>query len=207
MRHLPLVLALAACGSPTSNAPPLADAAADGDAAGGDAATVRPSGQAAWSDGCAMNACSPAAHSLRGAQGSPNVDVDCALRAVTGGYSVFFRIAAIATAGQSFDESREGLYVRGFLPAVGQQLRSQSAEDVGNVRVRGNGWEVRVAALGPSSPCHVTITTLSDGGFAGTIACEGMRDDATPPNTRYLRGGTAALNPSLGEFVMGGCSP
>ena len=153
-----------------------------------------------------MNACNPAAHSLRGTQGSPTVDVDCALRPVSGGHSVFFRIATIATAGQSFDESREGLYVRGFLPAVGQEIRSQSAEDVGNVRVRGNGWEVRIAGVGPSNPCHVRVSSLSNGGFTGTITCEGMRDDATPPNTRYVRGGAASMNPNLGEFAMEGCS-
>lgn len=202
MRHLPIALVLlAACGGASSNAPPPADAGADGDTA-----TVAPSGQASWADGCPMNACNSTPHSLRGAQGSPTVDVECSLRPVTGGHSVFFRIAALSMAGLSFDESREGLYVRGFLPAVGQELRSQSAEDVGNVRVRGNGWEVRVAAVGPSNPCHVRVTNLSNGGFAGTIACEGTRDDATPPNTRYVRGGPSATNPDRGEFVFTNCA-
>lgn len=163
-------------------------------------------GQASWSDGCPMNACNSAAHSLRGAQGSPTVDVECTLRPASGGYSLFFRIATLSAPGQSFDESREGLYVRGFLPAVGQELRSLSAEDIGNVRVRGNGWEVRVAAVGPSNPCHVTVNNVSNGGFAGTIACEGMRDDSTPPNTRYIRGGTNAMNPDRGEFIFTNCA-
>jgi hypothetical protein len=163
-------------------------------------------GQAAWSDGCPMNACNSAAHSLRGAQGSPTVDVECTLRPVMGGYSVFFRIAALSMAGQSFDESREGLFVRGFLPAVGQELRSASMDDIGNVRLRGSGWEVRVAAVGPSNPCHVTVNALSNGGFAGTINCEGMRDDASPPNTRFVRGGSSAMNPMLGEFIFTNCA-
>jgi len=163
-------------------------------------------GQASWADGCPMNACNSTPHSLRGAQGSPTVDVECSLRPVMGGHAVFFRIAALSTAGQSFDESREGLLVRGFLPAVGQELRSLSTEDVGNVRARGNGWEVRVAAVGPSNPCHVNITNLSNGGFAGTVSCDGMRDDATPPNTRYIHGGTNAMNPDFGEFIFTNCS-
>jgi len=164
-------------------------------------------GQASWSVGCPMNACNSAAYSVRGAQGSPTVDVECGLIPVSGGNSVFFRIASLSMPGQSFDASLEGLYVRGFLPAVGQELRSLSDMDVGNVRTRGSGgaWQVRVAAVGPSNPCHVVINTLSNGGFAGTINCEGMRDDATPPNTRYIRGGSNAMNPNLGEFIFTNC--
>lgn len=163
-------------------------------------------GQASWTDGCLMNACPSQAHSVRGAQGSPTVDVECALAPSSGGYMVFFRIAALAIAGQSFDESREGLFVRGFLPAVGQELRSASMADIGTVRVRGNGWQVPHATIGPSNTCHVFVDRLSNGGFTGRINCEGMRDDATPPNMRFIRGGAGAAMPEFGEFVFTNCA-
>lgn len=163
-------------------------------------------GQAAWTDGCPMNACSSAAHYVRGAQGSPTVDVECALAPSSGGYSVFFRIATLAQAGQSFDESREALYVRGFLPAVGQELQSASMMDIGYVRVRGNGWQVSNAPVGVTNPCHVFIDRLANGGFIGRLSCEGMRDDATPPNTRFVRGGSNAMDANFGEFVFTNCA-
>jgi PAS domain-containing protein len=50
------------------------------------------------------------------------------------------------------------------------------------------------------------LNALSNGGFAGTINCEGMRDDASPPNTRFVRGGSSAMNPMLGEFIFTNCA-
>ncbi|MFO0602489.1 MAG: hypothetical protein U0324_04905 [Polyangiales bacterium] len=161
-------------------------------------------GQASWTDGCPMNACVSGAHSVRGAQGSPTVDVECALAPASGGYTVFFRIAALAIAGQSFDESREGLYALGFLPGVGREL--QVSDGAGYVRVRGNGWEVRNATLGASGACHVFVDTVANGGFTGRINCEGMRDDATPPNTRFIRGNAGAAMANFGEFVFTNCA-
>lgn len=164
-------------------------------------------GQAAWATGCPMNACNSAAASLRGAQGSPTTDVECSLTAVSGGYSVFFRIASLSTAGQSFEESLEGLFVRGFLTAPAQELRSASAMDLGFVRARGSGgaWQA-TGAVGPSSPCHVFIDRLAAGGFIGRIKCDGLRDDATPPNTRFIRGTANAASQEYGEFVFTNCA-
>ncbi len=161
-------------------------------------------GQASWTDGCPMNACVSAAHSVRGAQGSPSVDVECALVPASGGYSVFFRIAALAIAGQSFDESREGLYALGFLPGVGREL--QTSDGGGTVRVRGNGWQVPNATIGASGACHVFIDSVANGGFTGRINCEGILDDIRPPNTRYVRGNAGAAMANFGEFVFTNCA-
>lgn len=161
-------------------------------------------GQASWSDGCPMSMCTSSTHSVRGAAGSPTVDVDCSLAQVSGGYRVTFRIASI-TEGANFDQSTEGLSIKGFLPAVGQELRS-ATDYSATATIRGLGWVINEAALGPTSPCHVVITNLSNGGFKGTLSCPEVQDTSvTPPRARLIRGGSDAMNPDLAEFVFANC--
>ncbi len=161
-------------------------------------------GQAAWTDACPMSSCPPVPHNIAGAQGSPTVDVACSIRQVSGGYDVEFRIAAISMAGQNFADSNEGLYVTGLLPAVGQELRPQGS--VGYVTIKGLGWTVPNATIGPSTgKCHVFIDAIAAGGFRGRIACADLRDDRSPPTTRLVRGGASAMNPDFGEFVFTNC--
>lgn len=162
-------------------------------------------GQASWGDTCppAQPCGSPGVHSPRGAAGSPGVDVDCSISGASGGYNVFFRIATIAPGG-NFDDSSEGLSVAGWLPAIGQELRSNGSDAY--AAIRGLGWSVSRATLGATGQCHVVITRIASGGFSGTIACPMVNDDNTPPRVRIIRGGVAASNPDLGEFVFTNCS-
>lgn len=163
-------------------------------------------GQASWGDTCppAQPCGSPGVHAPRGAAGSPTVDVDCSISGASGGYNVFFRIATIA-AGGNFDDSSEGLLARGFLPAVGQELRS-GTDTSAIASIRGLGWSVSSAPLGPSGQCHVFIDRIASGGFSGRIACPMVNDDNTPPRVRIIRGGVGASNPDYGEFVFTNCS-
>lgn len=162
-------------------------------------------GQASWGDTCppAQPCGSPGVHAPRGAAGSPGVDVDCSIAAAGGGHNIFFRIATIAPGG-NFDESSEGLAVAGWLPAIGQELRSNGADAYASIR--GLGWSVSRAGLGPTGQCHVVITRIASGGFSGTITCPMVNDDSTPPRVRIIRGGSTSTNPDLGEFVFTNCS-
>lgn len=167
-------------------------------------------GQASWSDACPMSACPSSTHSVRGSQGAPTTDVDCSIVPSGGGYQVFFRVASLAQAGQNFDDSTEGLLASGFLPAVGQEIRTNEAG--GYVRIQGLGWRISNATIGPSTgACHVFIDRLATGGFSGRISCTGspegtgVPDDRTPPTRRIIRGGVTAMSPDFGEFVFTNC--
>ncbi len=161
-------------------------------------------GQATWADACPASMCPSSTHAPRGAAGSPTVDVDCSLQSVGSGYNVFFRIATI-TQGGNFDESSEGLLATGYLPAVGQELRP-NAGDNAYVGVRGLGWRVSMATVGPTGQCHVFIDRLVSGGFVGRVSCPMVNDDSTPPRTRVIRGGVGAQMPDFGDFVFTNCS-
>jgi hypothetical protein len=163
-------------------------------------------GQASWGDTCppAMPCGSPGVHAPRGAAGSPNVDVDCSIVATAGGNNIFFRIATI-TAGGTFDDSSEGILATGFLPAVGQELRPNGGNNA-YAGIRGLGWSVSMAPLGPTGQCHVFVDRLASGGFSGRFACPTVNDDSTPPRMRIIRGGVSAMNPEYGEFVFTNCS-
>lgn len=164
-------------------------------------------GQASWVDACAGTACASTPHYVRAQQGSPTAIVSCSLTPSNGGYNVSFTVAAIANSGQTFDDSNEGLDVVGFLPAVAQELRPQSATIPGGVTVKGSGWTVRYATIGASGNCHVFIDRLISGGFSGRISCSGLRDDGTMnPVMRTIRGNADAQNPDFGEFTFTNCS-
>jgi hypothetical protein len=162
-------------------------------------------GQATWGDGCPMNLCPPQTHATRGSSGSPTIDVDCQLRPAAGGYSIFFRIAALSGGQQNFDDSSEGLLASGFVPAVGQEIRTSGSEGA-LVSVRGLGWQIRSAAAGPTNSCHVFIDAISNGGFSGRISCINVRDDSSPSMERLIRGGVGASMFEYGDFVFTNCS-
>lgn len=165
------------------------------------------SGQAVWADDCPMNACPSAPHAVRGSQGSPRVDVDCSISPAVGGSNIFFRIAALAPTQENFDDSSEGLLVRGFVPGAGMELRA-GVDTPGYVNVRGGGWYSNSNTIGPAttSTCHVFIDRFTGGGFAGRISCNGMRDDATPPHERRVHGSVGTRTPEFGEFVFNNCA-
>jgi len=163
-----------------------------------------PTGQAAWTDGCLRNACNSAGHYIRRDEDSPTVAVECSLMPWMNGYTVSFSIATVSGWQRDLRYSREALSVRGFLPAVGQEI-GPVFEDYGYVRVRGNGWWAS-GPVGVTNLCHVFIDRLADGGFSGRLNCEGMRDDATPPNARFVRGDANAMNSNFGEFVFNNCA-
>ena len=165
-------------------------------------------GQASWADSCPPGAnCLPRTHSVRGSLGSPTVDVDCQLAQVTGGYSVFFRIGAVSMGG-TIDDSQEGLLATGFLPGIGQELRTAPNMN-GYVSVKGLGWSVAMATVGPTGQCHVFIDRIASGGYVGRISCPAVMDDQTPPTTRIIRAGVSSAvppTPEFGEFVFTNCA-
>lgn len=148
-------------------------------------------GQAFWREGCPATMtganCNTNSHPVRGSNGSPTVDVLCNVVPVTGGTSITFRIAGIE-AGQNFSESQEGLFATGLLTAVGQELRP--GEDGGFVQIRGAGWSIPPAngTIGVTGVCHVFIDRLNGQNFNGRIKCDDVRDDLSPPRSRYVAG-------------------
>lgn len=201
MRTLTLLALLAACNAsgpsgptPTTDgaAEVAADVAVDGQP---DDVLYALRGEARWADSCSGSAasCPGAMHNVSGPPGAM-IDVACEYSTAPGGHFVAFRIAALGPMQQNFDESTAGLRVRGFLPTNIPQLLP--APSGGGLSVRGLGWSVLMAAVGPMTTCHVFVDRVERGGFAGRVDCQDVPDDLTPPRARILRG----------TFAFAGCS-
>lgn len=167
-------------------------------------------GQAFWREGCPASAtgvnCNTNSHAVRGSNGSPTVDVHCSLVSVAGGTSVTFRIAAIEP-GQNFSESQEGLFATGFLDRVGAELRT--GEGGGFVQIRGAGWSVPPSSgtIGVTGACHVFIDRINGQSFNGRMRCDDVRDDLSPPRSRYVAGLVPQTESSeFAEFSFTNCS-
>lgn len=172
---LALVLLLAACGAPAGpgGSPP-------GDAGSDDAPAL--SGSVRWMDGCRANACVGASHSF--AVGATAQVIACRLS----GSAVTLTAFSAAADARAFDESPEGLRLTGTIAA--ERLTG------GMVEARGSGW----SAAGPVSggACVVTATAdYTQRRVRGTITCDGLADDAVPPNARTV----------TGTFDVTGCAP
>ena len=148
-------------------------------------------GSASWRVRCPASMtganCNVTSHTVRGSAGAPTVDLSCNVVPTTGGTSITFRIAAIAS-GQNFSESQEGLFATGVLDRVGAELRS--GENGGFVQIRGPGWGVTAenGTIGVTGVCHVFIDALNGQSFRGRIACANVQDDLSPPRSREVIG-------------------
>jgi len=181
MRHvyaIALALTLTACGASAGPGPTPA-----GDAGGDDAPGPSVlSGSVQWTDGCAMNGCAGASH--RASVGTPMHLVTCRMT----GNAVTLTAAVLSVAGQDFDETNQGLRLTGTIAS--ERLTG------GMIEVRGNGW----AANGPVSGGACMVTASADytqRRVRGSVTCDDLRDDATPPNARTI----------MGTFDVTGCSP
>jgi len=166
-------------------------------------------GSAVWRVRCPSSAtganCNVSNHTVRGSAGSPTVDLSCNVAPTTGGTSITFRIAGIAS-GQNFSESQEGLFATGFLDRVGSELRS--GENGGFVQIRGAGWGVTAenGTIGVTGVCHVFIDALNGQNFRGRIACANVQDDLSPPRSREVIGNPPATTTAeYAEFTFSNC--
>lgn len=179
-RALALLLTLTACGASAGPTPaPAGDAGADASA---DTGPTSLSGSVRWMDGCRMNACVGAAHSF--AVGTGMQSVSCRMT----GNGVTLQVFAFSIEGQSFDESREGLRLTGTIAS--ERLTA------GMIEIRGNGW----TASGPVAGGACMVTAAADytqRRVRGSITCDGLADDALPPNARTV----------TGTFDVIGCAP
>jgi hypothetical protein len=132
-----------------------------------------------------MDRCIPANHIIR--SDGPPLSRMTILRCSLSAGVLTLEAATLTQEGQSFEESREAIRLSGTLAREGGPMPWLPLLTNGTLRLRGNGWQ----AQGPVSggACRVTATVDERlRRVSGDIRCDGLLDDATPPNSRTVEG-------------------